>query len=156
MSLSRTFIAGCSLMAMLVGLPMQASAADNYPQRPIKLIVPFPPGGGTDMFGRVVAEKLTAEFGWNVVVENKPGAGGSIGVDAAVKAEPDGSTIVLGQTSNLAVNPTLYPNLTSDTLKDLKPVVLVAEHPIVLDLGECSKYIGLTVGFPAPRKQPKR
>src|SRR3546814_16127163 len=84
MILSRTFIAGCSLMAMLVGLPMQASAADNYPQRPIKLIVPFPPGGGTDMFGRVVAEKLTAEFGWNVVVENKQGAGGSNGVDAGV------------------------------------------------------------------------
>src|SRR3546814_20517844 len=88
MILSRTFIAGGSLMAMLVGLPMQASAADNYPQRPIKLIVPFPPGGGTDMFGRVVAEKLTAEFGWNVVVENKPGAGGSIGVAAAVMAAP--------------------------------------------------------------------
>src|SRR3546814_7432203 len=82
------------------------------------------------MFGRVVAEKLTAEFGWNVVVENKPGAGGSIGVDAAVKAAPDGYTIVLGQTSNLAVNPTLYPNLTYDPLKDLKPVVLVAESPI--------------------------
>src|SRR3546814_14269260 len=92
------------------------------------------------MFGRVVAEKLTAEFGWNVVVENKPGAGGSIGVDAAVKAAPDGYTIVLGQTSNLAVNPTLYPNLTYDPLKDLKPVVLVAESPIVLAVGVDSKY----------------
>src|SRR3546814_15712995 len=99
----------------------------------------LPPGGGTDMFGRVVAEKLTAEFGWNVVVENKPGAGGSIGVDAAVKAAPDGYTIVLGQTSNMAVNSTLYPNLTYDPLKDLKPVVMVAESSFGLAVRVVSK-----------------
>src|SRR3546814_876779 len=115
----------------------------------------LPPGGGTDMFGRVVAEKLTAEFGWNVVVENKPGAGGSIGVDAAVKAAPDGYTIVLGQTSNLAVNPTLYPNLTYDPLKDLRPVVLVAESPIVLAVGIDSKYKSLADVVTASRKHPE-
>ena len=142
-------------MATMATVHMSASAADAYPQRPIKLIVPFPPGGGTDMFGRVVAEKLTEEFGWNVVVENKPGAGGSIGVDAAVKSVPDGYTIVLGQTSNLAVNPTLYPNLSYDPLKDLQPIVLVAESPIVLAVGANSKYKSLADIVSASRETPE-
>src|SRR5690606_20037750 len=89
--------------AALILLPalVPAHAAPQYPDRPIKLIVPFPPGGGTDMFGRIVAQQLSDDMGWNVVVENRPGAGGNIGVDAATKAAPDGYTIVLGQTSNL-------------------------------------------------------
>ncbi|MDS1139433.1 tripartite tricarboxylate transporter substrate binding protein [Pusillimonas sp. SM2304] len=150
----RTLFA-CGLMTALMGLPGLANAADNYPQRVIKLIVPFPPGGGTDMFGRVVAEKLTNEFGWNIVVENRPGAGGNIGVDAAVKSAPNGYTIVLGQTSNLAINPTLYPNLPYDPLKDLTPIVLVAASPIVLAVGADSQYKSLADVVAASREKPE-
>ena len=155
MTLLRAMFAGCGLMAALVCLPGLANAANDYPLRPIKLIVPFPPGGGTDMFGRVVAEKLTDKFGWNVVVENRPGAGGNIGVDAAVKSTPDGYTIVLGQTSNLAINPTLYPNLPYDPLKDLTPIVLVAASPIVLAIGADSKYKNLAEVVAASKEKPE-
>lgn len=154
MVLFRTLIAGCGLAALLMGWAVPASAAGDYPQRPVKLIIPFPPGGGTDMFGRVVAEKLTEKFGWNVVVENKPGAGGNIGVGAAVKSAADGYTIVLGQTSNLAINPTLYQNLPYDPLKDLVPVVLVAESPIVLAVGADSKYKSLADVVAASKEKP--
>ena len=115
----------------------------------------FDPGGGTDMIGRVVADKLTQQLGWNVVVENKPGAGGSIGVTAAVKSPADGYTLVLGQTSNLAINPTLYHDLPYDPLKDLEPVALVAESPIVLVVGADSKYKSLADVVTASKEIPE-
>src|SRR3979411_2712102 len=97
-------------LAMLV-VAVVASAQGTYPTRPIKLVAPFPPGGGTDIFARLVATKLSQSLGWTVIVENKPGAAGSIGVEAVTKSPADGYTLVLGQTSNLAINPSLYPNL---------------------------------------------
>jgi tripartite-type tricarboxylate transporter receptor subunit TctC len=85
--------------------------AQEYPaDKAIRLIVPFPPGGGTDIFSRAIAMKLTESVKWVVVVENKPGAGGNIGMDAVAKAAPDGYTIGMGQTSDLVINPTLYSN----------------------------------------------
>lgn len=108
------------------------AAAQDYPAKPIKLIVPFPPAGGTDIMARVVAQKLTDTNKWTVIVDNKPGAGGNIGVDAAAKSAPDGYTLVMGQTSNLAINPTLYKDIPYDPVKDLVPVVLVGEGPIAL------------------------
>jgi len=108
------------------------AAAQDYPTKPIKLIVPFPPAGGTDIMSRVVAQKLTEANKWTVVVDNRPGAGGNIGVDAASKSPPDGYTIVMGQTSNLAINPTLYKDIPYDPMKDLVPVVLVGEGPIAI------------------------
>src|SRR6266540_2638027 len=78
-------------------------AQGNYPTKPIRMIVPFPPGGGTDILSRLVASKLTERAGWSIVVDNRPGAGGNIGLDSAAKAAPDGYTIVMGQTSNLAI-----------------------------------------------------
>ena len=109
-----------------------AAAAQEYPAKPIKLIVPFPPAGGTDIMSRVVAQRLTEANKWTVVVDNRPGAGGNIGVDAAAKSAPDGYTIVMGQTSNLAINPTLYKDIPYDPMKDLVPIVLVGEGPIAL------------------------
>src|SRR5512144_2182559 len=103
------------------------AAAQEYPAKPIKLIVPFPPAGGTDIMSRVVGQNLTDRNKWTVVIDNRPGAGGNIGVDAAAKSAPDGYTLVMGQTSNLAINPTLYKNLPYDPLKDLVPVALVGE-----------------------------
>ncbi|AMO22639.1 tripartite tricarboxylate transporter substrate binding protein [Ramlibacter solisilvae] len=105
--------------------------AQGWPSRPIRLIVPFPPGGGTDIITREVANKVGGP-GYTFVIDNKPGTGGNIGVDAVAKAPADGYTLVMGQTSNLAINPTLYPKLPYDPLKDLTPVSLVASSPLVI------------------------
>ena len=107
-------------------------AAQAYPSKPIKLVVPFPPAGGTDILARTVANKLTEVNKWTVVVDNKPGAGGNIGVDATAKSAPDGYTVVMGQTSNLAISPSLYAKLPYDPVKDLEPVVLVGSGPIAI------------------------
>lgn len=109
-----------------------AYAQGAYPNKPIRLIVPFPPGGGTDMIARTVAQKLADQNKWSVIVDNRPGAGGNLGVDAAAKSAPDGYTLVMGQTSNLAINPSLYAKLPYDPIKDLAPVALVSSSPIVM------------------------
>ena len=109
-----------------------ALAQPAYPAKPIRLIVPFPPGGGTDMIARTVAQKMAEQNKWSVVVDNRPGAGGNLGVDAAAKAAPDGYTLVMGQTSNLAINPWLYAKLPYDPIKSLAPVALVSSAPIVM------------------------
>ena len=109
-----------------------AIAQQSYPAKPIRFIVPFPPGGGTDILARQVSNKLTERLKWNIVVDNKPGAGGNIGIDAAAKSPPDGYTIVMGQTSNLAINPSLYSKLPYDPIKDLVPISLVAAFPIAI------------------------
>src|SRR3954462_6791512 len=109
-----------------------ASAADDYPTKPIKLIVPFPPGGGTDIMSRVVGQKLGEMNKWTVVIDNRPGAGGNIGVEATARSTPDGYTLVMGQTSNLAINPTLFKDLPYDPQKDLAPIALVGSGPIAL------------------------
>ena len=109
-----------------------AAAAQGYPDKPIRLIVPFPPSGGTDIMARVVAQRLGDANKWTIVIENKPGAGGNLGVDAAAKSKPDGYTLVMGQTSNLAINPWLYKDLPYDPLKDLVPIALVGEGPIAI------------------------
>jgi tripartite-type tricarboxylate transporter receptor subunit TctC len=96
------------------------------------LIVPFPAGGGSDVIGRIVAQKLGDRIGHQVVVDNRAGAGGSIGTEAAVKAAPDGYTVVLASTSEIAINPGIYSKLNYDTVKDLAPVTLVAATPMVV------------------------
>ena len=98
----------------------------------MKLVVPFPPGGSLDAVGRLIAQKLTEAWGQAVVVENKPGAGGNIGADAVAKAVPDGYTILMGALSTHAVNPSLYPNMPYDAVKDFAPITLVAITPNVL------------------------
>jgi tripartite-type tricarboxylate transporter receptor subunit TctC len=112
-------------------LTASVAFAQAWPTKPIRLIVPFPAGGGTDIITREVANKMTGP-GYNFVIDNKPGTGGNIGVDAAAKSAPDGYTLVMGQTSNLAISPTLYPKLPYDPLKDLTPISLVASSPLVI------------------------
>ena len=116
-------------IASLMGAPL---AAAEYPDKPIKLIVPFPPGGGTDIIGRLVADKLSSSLGWKVIVENKAGAGGTVGMDAAAKSKPDGYTMVLGQTSNLSIAPSLMAGLPYDPVKNFTPVTLVDEAPLAI------------------------
>jgi tripartite-type tricarboxylate transporter receptor subunit TctC len=105
--------------------------ADAYPSKPIRFILPFPPGGGTDILGRVIAERLSASLGQPVVIENRGGAGGNVGAEAAAKSPPDGYTIVLVAPS-LAISPSLYTKLNYDPVKDLAPVSLVGTVPNVL------------------------
>jgi tripartite-type tricarboxylate transporter receptor subunit TctC len=147
-----------SALAMTMALACAAAgpsfAADAYPAKPIRLIVPFPPGGGTDAIARDVANELTTTLKWNFVVENRPGSGGNIGVDAAAKSAPDGYTIVLGQTSNLAINPTLYGHLPYDPLKDLTPVALVASAPLVFVVKADSPYKNLADLVAAAKAKP--
>ncbi len=108
------------------------SAAQDYPNRPIRMIVPFPPGGGTDVLAREAAIAVSKGTGWTIIPENRPGSGGNIGVDIVAKSTPDGYSIVLGQTSNLAINPTLFPKLPYDPEKDLATIGLIADAPLVI------------------------
>ena len=108
-----------------------AAAEQNYPSRPIRFIVPFPPGGGNDIVGRIVAMKLSEGLGQQVVVDNRGGAGGTIGTDITAKAPPDGYTMLVNNIS-LAVNHTLFKKLPYDTLKDLAPVSLVGRQPNIV------------------------
>jgi len=127
--------------------------AQGWPARPVRLVVPFPAGGGTDIITRELANKVTAS-GYTIVVDNKPGSGGNLGVDAAAKAMPDGYTLVMGQTSNLAINPTLYSKLPYDPLKDLTPVSLVASSPLVIVASAESPYKTLADVVKASKEKP--
>ncbi|OZI60908.1 Bug family tripartite tricarboxylate transporter substrate binding protein [Bordetella genomosp. 11] len=122
-------LAGAGLLAT-VGIP--AHAADWPQQKPISYVVPFTPGGSTDVVGRVIAQKLSERLHQSVVVENKPGAAGAIGAAYVAKATPDGYTLFGGTISTHAINPSLYKNLSYDPVKDFEPVSLVATLPNVL------------------------
>jgi tripartite-type tricarboxylate transporter receptor subunit TctC len=117
-----------------LSLAAPAAAEDAYPSRPITMIVPFAPGGSTDAIGRIVAEGLRQALGQVVVVENRAGAGGSMGTAAIAQAPPDGYTIGIGTASTLAINPAVYKNLSFDVLKDLVPVGRIAEVPNIMSV----------------------
>ncbi len=136
------------------GASAAAAAQAEYPEKPIRLIVPVPPGGGTDILTRIVANKLTESQGWQFVIDNRSGAGGNIGLDLAAKAAPDGYTMVMGQTSNLAVNPNLYAKLPYDSLRDFTPVTLVSSMPIALMVWAKSPYIKLSDLLDAAKSKP--
>ena len=117
---------------MLLTLAATAAQAQAYPARPIRFVVPYAPGGPLDLIARAIGQKLTEATGQAVVVDNKPGAGGNIGADIVAKAAPDGYTIVMGAVATHAINPTLYPKIPYDPVKDFTPVAMVAVVPNVL------------------------
>ena len=119
------------LAAALVALP-GAAAAQSYPAKPVRMVVPFPAGGATDIVGRLIAQKLTESFGQQVIVDNRGGAGGTIGSDVAAKAPPDGYTILIGTSSTHAIAPSVYPKLAYDPVRDFAPVTLIASATILL------------------------
>jgi len=127
--MKRFTILVCLVLGTLAGV---SSAAQTFPNRPVRLIVPFPPGGGTDILARPVAEALSKKWGQPVVVENKGGAGGSIGTDAAAKAAPDGYTLVLGTVGTHAINQSLYRKLPYDGVRDFDTITLMANTPNIL------------------------
>jgi tripartite-type tricarboxylate transporter receptor subunit TctC len=124
----------CAVGAMIAAALLAASAgasAQSYPERPVRVLIAFPAGGTIDTLGRVIAQKLTEAWGQNVVIENRPGAGGNIGAAAAAKSAPDGYTLHLGA-QTLAVNVTLQPSTEFDPVKDFDPIMLVATAQDVL------------------------
>jgi tripartite-type tricarboxylate transporter receptor subunit TctC len=114
-----------------VNASAQASGPAEYPNRTLRLVLPFPPGGGTDTLGRIVTQGLSEALGQNVIAENRPGAGGNIGNEAVARAAPDGYTLLLGS-PGLAISPSLYRKLNYEPLRDLAPVTLIADTPNVL------------------------
>jgi tripartite-type tricarboxylate transporter receptor subunit TctC len=130
------------------------AAAGAYPTKPIRLIVPFPPGGGTDILSRLVATKLTDSAKWTVVADNKAGAGGTIGIGEAAKAAPTGYDLVMGQKDNLVIGPWLYKNLPWDPTKDLTPVAHVAWTPVVIATSVNSPYKTLADVVTAAKAAP--
>jgi tripartite-type tricarboxylate transporter receptor subunit TctC len=124
-------IAKYFLCALLVLVPPALYAAD-YPEKPIRLIVPYTPGGTADMLARTIGQKLTESLGQQVIVDNRPGAGGNIGADIAAKAAPDGYTLVMGTVATHAINPYLYPNMPFKPEKDFAPIVLLGTLPNLL------------------------
>src|SRR3989440_6496309 len=119
------------LLGAALAPPAPAQNMDAWPSRPLRFILPFPPGGGTDILGRIIAERLTASLGQPVITENRGGAGGNVGAEAAARSAPDGYTIVLVAPS-LAISPTLYSKLNYDPVKDFAPIGLVASVPNVM------------------------
>jgi tripartite-type tricarboxylate transporter receptor subunit TctC len=117
-------------LALLASRPAMAEAA--YPNRVIKLIVPYPPGGTTDLLGRLIADQVKSGLNATVIVENKPGAGTTLGADLVAHASPDGYTLLLATSTTLAINKTLYKKLPYDPVKDFAPISLVAEVPFAL------------------------
>jgi tripartite-type tricarboxylate transporter receptor subunit TctC len=123
----------CCVATALACAAMSGSLhAQAYPSKPIRWIVPFPPGGGTDVISRALAQKLTEAWGQQVVADNRPGSGGTIGLAAAAKLPADGYNIVLGQLANVAIAPALYAKLPYDPIKDFTPVTLALTSPLIL------------------------
>src|SRR5262249_3330397 len=122
---SRLLLCAATLLAALT------APAQNYPSRPIRLVAPFPPGGGADISGRILAERLSPRLGQTVVVDNRAGAGSILGTDIVSKSAPDGYTLLLGPIT-LAFNPALYRKLPYDALRDFAPISLVADQPNIL------------------------
>jgi tripartite-type tricarboxylate transporter receptor subunit TctC len=123
-----TRLAQLALTAALATISFGA-VSQAYPDKPIKILIPFPPGGGTDFVSRMVGTKLGELTGWQIVLENRPGAGGNLAIEAASKAPADGYTLVMGQTDNMMLGPWLYTNLSYDSVKSFAPVVQLSTTP---------------------------
>ncbi len=117
------------IAASVTGGAAWAQTTANFPAKPVRFIAPFPPGGSTDLLARLVAQKLTEAWGQQVIVENRGGAAGTIGVELAARAAPDGYTIVMGHVGTFGVNPTLYPKLPYDAIRDFAPITVLATVP---------------------------
>ena len=124
----------CPMLIILIAAALTAGGAlaQQYPSKPIRLIVPFTPGGSTDIVARIAGQKLGDALGAQVLIDNRPGAGGNIGVELAAKSAPDGYTLVMGHIGTLAVNSALYARLPYDPIRDFAPISLVAMVPNML------------------------
>ena len=133
---------------------MTVWAQPAWPDRAIKVIVPYTPGGGTDTVTRHLLDKVTAQTKWTLIVDNKPGGAGNVGLDIVAKSKPDGYTLGMGQTSNLAINPALMSRMPFDPAKDLMPVALIAELPTLLVVRQESPFKNLGDVVKAAKAKP--
>ena len=154
--LATPFSRRMALAMIATGLPLMTAWAqtDPWPTKAIRAIVPFPAGGGTDIVAREVTQKMASTTKWTFVIDNKPGSGGNLGIDAAAKSAPDGYNLVIGQTSNLAINPSLYSKLPYDPVRDLTPIGLIGNAPLVLVVGNDSPFKTLADVVKAAKAQP--
>jgi len=120
------------LVALIFGLIANIALAQDYPTRPISLVVPYPAGGGVDAMARIIAEKLSGTLGQPVIVDNRAGGSGLVGTRAVIKSPPDGYTLFLGHTGSISINPSLYANAGFDPRKDFAAIGLIASMPVVL------------------------
>ncbi len=118
--------------SLCISAPLCFSQVINWPEKPIRVIVPYTPGGGTDALTRQLTERLSAEQKWNFIIDNKPGGAGNIGLELLSKSKPDGYTLAMGQTANLAINPAAMGKMPFDAQKDFVPIAIVAEQPTLL------------------------
>ena len=130
----RHLVVACALTAAAVSSMAQSA----YPNKPIRLVVPFPPGGNVDLSARIIGPELAKELGQPIVIDNKAGAGGTLGLDAVAKAPPDGYMLGIASPVNHLAAPSLYPKLPYDSIKDFSPVSLIASVPMVLVVGPSS------------------
>jgi tripartite-type tricarboxylate transporter receptor subunit TctC len=134
--------------------PAPALAQDKYPHKPIRLIVAFPPGGSTDIIARLVAQRLSERLGQQVIIDNRGGAGGTVGTELAARANPDGYTLTMGTTSTHVIAPAAYPKLKYDPIKDFAPITLVASTPYLLVLNPGVKASSLKEFVALVKSQP--
>ena len=146
----------CAIFAGLsFTLPVVARAQTSaFPNKVIKIVVPFPPGGSTDLLARRIAEKLTASLGQNVIVENKAGAGGTIGADSVAKAPADGYTLLMGVTGSNAIAAALYPKLPYDPIKDFSPISQVVSAPLILAVNSSNSIRNVRDYLSAAKSKP--
>jgi tripartite-type tricarboxylate transporter receptor subunit TctC len=152
MNLKRCITLGCAAFAALALLG--TAQADTWPDKPIRFIVPYTPGGGTDTVSRHITDRISQDTKWAFVIDNKPGGGGNIGLDFVAKSKPDGYTIGMGQVSNIAINPAALPKMPFDPSKDIVPVALVAQQPMVLVVRADSPWQGLADMVKAAKAKP--
>ncbi len=147
----RAFVGAATAIALAAAAPTARAAgpADAFPSKPVRIVVPFTPGGSTDILARAIGERLAQAWGQPVVIENKPGAGGNVGVELVAKSPPDGHTIVMGHIGTFAANPALYKQLPYDPVNDFAPITLVAMVPNVLVVGPAvqAKTLGELVAY---------
>src|SRR3712207_4718683 len=147
---------GLTLGLAAVLLPGLAPAQGSYPNRPVRIIVPFAAGGTTDIFSRLLGEKLSQALGQQFVIENRAGAGGNIGADAVAKAEPDGYTLVMGTVGTHAINASLYAKMPYDPLTDFAPVAYAAGVPNLMVVSPKNVKATTVQEFIAERSEERR
>ena len=143
-------------LALLALAPDMAAKAQGWPVKPIRLVVPYPPGGSLDQVARALADKMKDGLGQPVLVENRPGAGGNVGADNVAKSAPDGYSIVMGAVATHAINPALYPKIPYDPVRDFQPITLVASTPNVLIVPPTSPFKSPRGLIDFARKNPGR
>ncbi|MET3496052.1 Bug family tripartite tricarboxylate transporter substrate binding protein [Variovorax boronicumulans] len=141
--------------SILLTLVVPAHAQNAWPERPVKLVVPFPPGGGTDIVARAMGQGLSQQLGQPVIIDNKPGASTIIGTDAVAKAAPDGYTLLLSGSTSYSVNPAMRARLPYDPVRDLSPIAIVARTPLVLVVGNGTPWHSLPELIAAAKAKPK-